>query len=709
MPLIAALPVFVARLASRPGRAGAVALLSLTLSLWALPARAAPTTAPTAAPLTAQDLSVLELAFDALKRGDYAGAPRYISMVKSEIGRDLLIWRLAVHTRVDLDFDQIVQLADKYPDWPRMNRLLAQAERAMDANLRPEQIVQWFAGREPLTGEGMIRLGVALLEQGEAGYGTRWIRRAWVDFDFADHEQDRILDRFGGLIDRGSHLSRLDRLLWERKFTLAQRLLPLLTNAERAYAEARIGLVRGREDPKTIDRMLPKDYRNDPGLLFDRAYAMRRHGEASDAWPFIIDAKAATQPLPYPDLWWTESHIQARKAHRAQDYQHAYELARDHRLDSGVGFADAEFLAGWLALRYLDEPVEALAHFRLLGSRVGSPISKARAHYWSGRAAEAAGLDAEATTEYQAAAAFPYTYYGQLAMVHPRVDKQRLVLPSLSPDRAGTKEAFESRPAIQAIRIAHALDQDWVMRVFFRHVAESSRRAEDFALLGDLAHALGRTDLAVRVGKKGLSQRVLLLEHAYPLVSLPTSAGAGALPEKALVLGLSRQESEFNPKVVSHAGARGLMQLMPGTARITARKHGLTYNRARLTTDPVYNMTIGMAHLADLLERFEGSYIMSIAAYNAGAGRVDQWVEQYGDPRLPGVDAIDWVESIPFSETRNYVQRVLENVQVYRTRLAGNAQPVGIESDLKRFVSLAPSGLTPPSALEGTTRQAQNP
>lgn len=645
------------------------------------------TNAAQALAIPAADLAVLELAFQTINKREYDDAPRYLPLLKSDLARDLVIWRLAALGRGDLPFETIIGVLNRNPDWPRRSRLLAEAERAMDGSLTADEVTVWFSGREPITGEGKLRLGVALLDKGEREFGRAWIRRAWIEHDFSKDERQRILASLSNQLNRDTHTARLERLLWDRKYTLASELYPQLTAAERDYAEARIALVRGNKDPKVADGTLPRRYRNSEGLLFDRVFAIRRFGEDEDTWPLLLSAIQDDKvTAPYAEQWWRERHLQARKAHRAGDYQTAYLLAAETKLTRGVSFAEAEFFAGWIALRYLNKPATAQTHFQTLRDGVSTPISKARAHYWLGRALEAQNQTEAAQSAFAAGAALPFTYYGQLAALHPLVNERALALPAILVDRDSHQAGFEALPSVQVIRLVHALEQTTILRQFFFHLGDSFERPEDLALLGDLARELGHPNLAVRVGKKAMGRGILLAEHAYPVVPWPNHQGAGPAPELALVYGLSRQESEFNPLAVSRAGARGLMQLMPGTARITARKHNLPYSRARLTSDPDYNAIIGMAHMTDLLEQFQGSYIMVTAAYNAGGGRVDQWIGDYGDPRLPGTDPIDWVESIPFRETRNYVQRVLENVQVYRTRMAGTPQPLLLEADLRRFV-----------------------
>lgn len=410
----------------------------------------------------------------------------------------------------------------------------------------------------------------------------------------------------------------------------------------------------------------------------------RRLGKDLKVRPLLLAAPGDAEGMANPDKWWIERHLQARKAHREGAYQEAYDISAKNGMTAGAKFAEAEFLAGWLALQYLNKPAAALAHFEKLETGVSFPISVARARYWQARAHEAMGDIEGARQDYLGAGEHPYTYYGQLALASPTVDAPALILPDQRPVGDDIKWSFENKDFIRAIRLLDEFDRGRDVRSFFYHYAGFLERKEDFTLLADLATELDYTHYGIRVSKKAMQKNIALVDLSYPIRELPEYGGKGAPPDPAFVFGLTRQESEFNPRAVSSAGARGLMQLMPGTARITARKHGLPYKTEWLLDDPTYNQQLGMAHLSDVIKRFDGSYIMTIAAYNAGAHRVDQWVKSYGDPRTDAVDPIDWVESIPYKETRNYVQRVLENTQVYRNRLSGQAQPLQIVEDLSR-------------------------
>jgi soluble lytic murein transglycosylase len=464
-----------------------------------------------------------------------------------------------------------------------------------------------------------------------------------------------------------------------------------------ALMNARIKLRQNARDADTAYQRISGTLANDPGLLFDRARWLRKRDREPEARPLLIRASAVMNGTP-PDIedWWTERNYEARAALDAGDSQQAYLLASGHDLtkDAGVPYAEGEFLAGWIALRYLNKPDQAFTHFNRLREGVTAPISVARAHYWAGRAAEKAGRTSEATRQYGLAAAYPMTYYGQLAAVVAN-PKAKLDLPVGHAAVPSTKQAFMDGSVMQAMQCLADVGAQGLLRSFALAVSDRFEERDQFTLLNNFLRQLNEPALALRVAKKGLQKNLAVYDIAYPTTTLPAYRGNGDAPESALVLGLTRQESEFDPQAASGAGARGLMQLMPATAKMVAKQHGLNYSNKSELFSPTTNMQLGMAHFSDLLQSFSGSYVLAVASYNAGAGRINQWLSQYGDPRATSDEMVDWIERIPFNETRNYVQRVLENTQVYRNILAGRDVEIALGNDLKRGAYAAVASASP--------------
>lgn len=630
------------------------------------------------------DYHRISAAYRALGKKQWRTVRSISGQIEDDLASDLLKWHMLSRKDAGATFDEILSFAEKRSSWPRFDRMMQRAEAVIPDDMPPERVIAWFAGQEPLTGEGKIRLGEAFLAVGQQGYGQFWIQRAWVEHNFSYSREKEILKEHKANLLTSTHEERLTRLLWHRQHSVARRILPYVSKDARALAEARIQLTSGSSSAKSIIRKLPSELRTDPGILFDQIYGMRRRGQDEQARPLLLAGPTDLGLMVRPEKWWTERHLQARKAFKDKDYEMAYKLAASSGLERGADFAEAEFLAGWLALRFLDRPKVGYQHFEKLEAGVNYPISKARAAYWRGRAAEAMGDTATARSDFLRAGDLPYTFYGQLALSHPLISADTLILPTQMPIRDHLKWAFEAQDSVKAVKLLDEFGRSSDVRTFLYHIADDLDRADEFALLADLALELDHVNHSIRIAKKASQHNIALVEHSYPIREVPAYTGRGTAPDPALVFGLSRQESEFNPRAVSSAGARGLMQLMPTTARITAKKHKLPYQRNWLLDDPTYNTLVGMAHLSDLINKFDGSYIMTIASYNAGAGRINHWNKDYGDPREGEIDPIDWIESIPFKETRNYVQRVLENTQVYRNRLTDTNQPLRLVADLHR-------------------------
>ena len=426
---------------------------------------------------------------------------------------------------------------------------------------------------------------------------------------------------------------------------------------------------------------VPANLQDNPGLLYERAKWRRQKLRNQDvATPLLTGIDGNDIPEAGRSRLWDERNIAIRTDLKDGNWSRAYQLASPHGMESGGDFAEAEWVSGWIALRLKNDADRSLQHFETMSDGVSTPISLARGKYWAGRARDALGQPDAARTDYTAAAEHKFTYYGQLAA--ERLDDKKLAFPKTSEPTAEEISAFEDKPMVQALRLLGESGEERLFREFAYHMDDLLETESEYLLLARIATEYQVPDVGVRGAKAGLAKGIVSTDAAYPVVAYPLLREPQV--ERPLMLALSRQESEMNPNAISHVGARGLMQFMPATARNEARLRGLPYRTSWLTDDPGYNMTLGGQHLDTLLSRFNGSYIMTAAAYNAGPSRPRQWIQDYGDPRTGQVDPIDWVEFIPFSETRNYVQRVLENTQVYRHRLSGEPIDIEIEEDLDR-------------------------
>jgi soluble lytic murein transglycosylase len=634
-----------------------------------------------AADFSSADVRDGRIAFKAADAGDWDTARTAAAEIGDPLAAKLLFWFDVTRLGGSGSFADITKFISENPDWPDQKVLCLRAEEAIDDTVADQTILSWFDGREPVTTEGRVRLGAALLNAGEVERARAVIRDVWVHGRFSIDAERTFYTTYRNLLIVDDHVERLDRLLWQGRLSEARRMLGKVDAKYRALAEARLRL---REMDRNVDGAIakvPPALKEDPGLIYERLRWRRRKGRDLSARELL---KAYPLDNARPRLWWAERSILARDALAEGHVSEAYRIARDHALTEGAGFAEAEWLAGWIALRFLEEPKVAFTHFTTMFRGVKYPISRARGAYWAARAAEADLRPNMAELWYQTAAQYPTTYYGQLAAnrLNPASELQ------LPPDPHPSAEEtafFEGHELVRAVRMLAAFGQTDRLSPFLLHLGKLSDSAGWKDLVASLAATLGRPDLSVAIAKQAVQHDRPLIANGYPSIRVPevdsTLAPSAEVP---LILAMVRQESAFNFKAISRAGARGLMQLLPTTARTVAGKLKLSYSRQRLTADPDYNLKIGRAYVSTLLDTFNGSYILALAAYNAGPARVKQWQQVNGNPRGNVIDAVDWIESIPFAETRNYVQRTLENLQIYRTMLNETKVALRLESDLKR-------------------------
>ncbi len=618
----------------------------------------------------------------ALEKKQFSLARAEATFITDPTAKSLGQWLYLMAKDRDVDINEAGAFLDAHPDWPATDRIQAFVEGRMSDTTSTATIIEFFNARTPQTGDGKIHLARALLSKGQSDAATALIRDAWINHNFTVSEERRILSAYKSRLTADDHAARVDRLLWSIQVTNARRTFPHLASTDRRMAEARAALLMRASTAPRLYRNLPKAEQRDAGVLHAAVRYYRRTNQQDHAISLTAKAPDTTDALRDTDRWWTERRILAQWALKEGRFSDAYALAAQHGGAAGTKFSDAEFFAGWIALRFLNEPARATTHFEAMTGAVATPISLSRGHYWLGRAAAAANDDLAAREYFKSAAEYHYSYYGQLAAEALGGDAAAKVFDAPPPIRPGDTALFNSRPAVAALRMLSDLNLDYEFMVFAYHIDDELERPGEYLELAKITNGEGAPHLTVRAGKVATQRGAFTPQVAYPTVFVPDEARAFVAPE--IILGLSRQESEFNPRAFSSAGARGVMQLIPTTAQLTARKEGLPYRRSALLDDPVYNMTLGSAHLSHLLDRFDGSLVMTFAAYNAGAQRADQWADEFGDPRTSDVDPVDWVELIPFSETRNYVQRVLENVQVYRGQLNDAPIPGQLSADIER-------------------------
>jgi soluble lytic murein transglycosylase len=659
--------------------------------------------------LSQQDHDLFTRAFDAASRGDWIAAKALADQGHDPIAHRLIQWRYLLDKNSGASFADISAFLRANPEWPARDTLFARAEKAMDPTMDPHAIVAWFGDREPSTGIGRVRLGEAMVATGSITKGNEYIRQGWITGTFEQPDELAIAQRHGNLLTPEVDEKRLDQLLWAGDLTAARREISRVTSDVARLGQTRIALQSNAGAGLKMLDALPAGLRNDPGLTFDRARALRRQGRVDDVPPVIETAPVHEIAKASASKWWAEVNLAVRQSIKDSNYKSAYWMASKTGLTDGQEYAEAQFLAGWVALTYLKDYKTALSHFQNLEKDVTRPISRARALYWQGRAEEASGDLAPAYQDYHSASAYPDTFYGQLALA--RIDPTpHLHLRETAVDTSSIKADFDKDDEVRAIRVLADIGVVSLVRTFGLDSADRHADAPHLKLLSELLVETGFREVAVRIAKGASYGGVLMASYSHPLIALPAYTGPAPAPEPAFVYGIIRQETEFDPTAVSGAGAVGLMQLIPSTARHSANYAGLPYRPNDLMSDTTYNMQIGMAELSGDLADWGHSLVLTAAAYNAGPNNAAKWVAAYGDPRT-NADPVDWIELIPFNETRNYVQRVIENTNVYRCRISGHDEPLRILSDVygAKAADIKPLQYVPPATTPGETVPTPTP
>lgn len=614
--------------------------------------------------MSADDRAVVLKALSAIKKGQWKKAKSLIAETRDPLAAKIYYWMAYTKKPEDTSFQRLTSFSMQNPDWPRQGKIRLNVEKAITKNISDNDIIEWFNKNKPLTPDGMEAYLDALTRQNFKTKRKEIVREWWARTLLTTTQQKNFLKKYSADLDEKSHRRRFDYLIFNKHFTNARAIARVFGRGYPALAEARIAVA---SDGSGVDAKIagvPPHLAGDPGLLYERLKWRRRHNKDYGAMEILHNPPPADMISNLSD-WWKERHIVARRMIEEKQYESAYLLVSKHQQEEGLGFAQAEFLSGWLALVFLEQPWKAFEHFEALYHRVSTPISKARGAYWAGRASDDLGHPGIARKWYRTAARHQTVYYGQLALA--ALDDEYKPPQQMPPERKlATQNAFNRLEMVQVARILNKAGFRRETTDFLDALSRKTETPEDYILIADLAEELNHYHNAVRIAKKGLQKNIFMMEHAYPTILARLEK---IDLEWAFVHAIIRQESAFDHDAKSPAGARGLMQLMPATAKEVARKKGLSHRTSWLTSRPNHNIKLGSSYMQQMLDRFDGSYALAAAAYNAGPGRVSRWLKEIGDPRTDDMDIIDWVELIPIYETRNYVQRVLEGVYVYRIKL----------------------------------------
>lgn len=619
--------------------------------------------------------AALAIAIEAISSGDWEAAVARANPA-GQTGKSIVEWhRLRAGQGSLEDYRRFLS---NHPDWPGLPLMRKKGEAAITAATPSKDVIAFFADQEPRTGHGVLQLARAYMAQGLSGDAAAGVVLAWRSFALTKSEHIAFLSAHKKLLT-GHHEARLDMLLWQGRFDDARRMYPLVSKGWQALAHARIALRRKAGNVDTLIAAIPKNLQSDPGLAYERFYWRVRKGRNAEAITLLLERSKSAESLGEPSQWANRRRSIARQLMREGKGKLAYRVASRHFLGEGSDFADLEWLSGYLALRYLKDPKTALSHFQNFRLAVETPISLGRAGYWEGRAYAAMGDMGSAQASYEFGAEYQTSFYGLLAAEKAGI--------GMDASLTGTetffdwnKAAFMKSSVLKAALLLHKAGYLALAKRFFLQVAETLDRTE-LGQLSDLAFSLNEPHIALMIAKQGARRGLVLPRAYYPLHDL-VKEKLPVAPE--LALAIARRESEFNPTVESSVGAKGLMQLMPKTAKSVAEELELEYEVGKLLTDWRYNARLGSAYLARLQDEFGKSPILISVGYNAGPSRARSWISAFGDPRSAGVDVVDWIEHIPFRETRNYVMRVAESLPVYRARLTGKTQPLSLSKELRQ-------------------------
>jgi soluble lytic murein transglycosylase len=606
----------------------------------------------TSYPANSQTTNLTHSVFTFLDRDNVTDAYNIAKRSGNSVLVKYIYWLYLKDSSTSPSFKEISEFIDKNSHWPDMDRLVLRAEVALlSENPSEDTINQWFAKYPPKTKNGKL-----FKASHDGSSASSVVRYTWVEGDFSESQENAFFKKYASALRSEDHIERAARLVWDEKYTAAKRMFDLIPASYRQLITARIALKMRARNAAAEASKVQSGLQSDTGLLYDRMVWRHRNDQDDGVRQILLQAPS---DVPYPKLWWKLRERHIRESVEEGNYKLARKLLKNHGQTDGPELIDALFLSGWLHLEFEKDADSAYKEFYALYDEAKFPHSKSRAAYWAGRAAEKNGNQDIASGWYRKAGEHPTTYYGQLGL--HEMGTNRLSLPSGSKPSSSEINAYRSKELPQLILLLARVGEEERALRFITHLADRAESKSDAALVAQLGKDIGRPDYSVKAAKNALRKGYILTDYAYPKLTISFAPAI----EKAVMFALTRQESEFNPRAQSPANAIGMMQLLPSTAKEVARKAKIPYSRNRLY-EPQFNMRLGTLYFDRLLKAYDGSYILAAAGYNAGPGRVRQWVKQYGSPGSDYRKAINWIEMIPFEETRNYVQRILENTQVYR-------------------------------------------
>ena len=613
-----------------------------------------------------KDYSIAKKSILAMEKRQWSTALSVSKKAKDKSIHNFITWRHLLTTGNQASFYDYLAFIKNNENYPRINRIRYLAEHKLSTNkISPKKIINWFDANEPLSGYGKLILGESFILTGNTEKGTSLIKDGWITADLNRADMKFFRKKYKKYLNADDYIKRADYLAWEGKSWDLKRMLRYLPKDYELLYTARQILMSKSYGVDNAIKNVPTNLKNDAGLNYDRLKWRRKRGRVDDSLKIIFKIRNNKEYLVRPDKWWRERAIMARALIYKKKYETAYKVSSKHSLDKGSEFAEAEWMSGWIALSFLDDPILAIDHFNNFYQNVSYPISLSRGAYWLARSYEKIGDKEKSKEWYEEATKYLSTYYGQLAFLKIKPD-EKFELREQAKVADSYRKYFYEKELVKITHLLDELNKDKYTKNILKHVANDNVSSGSEILAAELASNISRYDFAIQISKLASYEKRFHNNFSYPVISTPDYINGRKIPESALILSIIRQESEFDMTANSHAGAQGLMQLMPYTAKLVSKQAKLPYSKSRLTRDPEYNINLGSHYIAGLIMNYEGGYPFAIAAYNAGPKRVKYWKKINGDPQKQEINYVDWIELIKFKETRNYVQRVLENYNVYR-------------------------------------------
>ena len=617
-----------------------------------------------------KDFNIANKAISEMKNAQWSNAIKTAKKAKDKSIYNFVQWRHLLNRGNKASYYDYKSFIDRNENYPRIGRIKYLAEHKLSTDkISPKKIINWHGSSEPLSGFGKMILGESYILTGDVNKGTLLIKEGWETAELDKSQLRFYRKKFRKFLDANDHIKRADYLAWNNKYWDLKRMLRYLPKDYQLLYNARQLLMSRSYGVDNAISKVPVRFKNDSGLNYDRLKWRRKRGRVDSSVEILVKIKNTKDYLVRPDKWWFEREIISRSLIYKKKYELAYKIASNHALTDGPEYAAAEWMSGWIALSFLDDPLLAKDHFENFYNNVGYPISTSRGAYWLAKTYQKLGKKELANEWFDKASNFLTTYYGQLAFMELNPNQPF----ELSKDIEVSKEYrdyFFKKELVKTVYLLDELNEDKYTKHILRHLANDDINNGSEVLAAELATSIDRFDFAIQIAKIASYEKRFHNKFNYPIISTPNYINGRKIPDTAFILSIIRQESEFDLSANSHAGAKGLMQLMPYTAKVVAKQAKLPYSKSRLTRDAEYNINLGSHYIAGLILEYDGAYPFAIAAYNAGPKRVRYWKKINKNPQKNQIDYVNWIELIKFKETRNYVQRVLENYNVYRYILA---------------------------------------